>query len=419
MDLGPVNFDIVGTSLAVVYLFNLASYFSDRLKMNNAFKNTTEDLKLNYFSLNENERHSALLKLSNLNTNEASRELIQIFYNCRWRETKLFIIKNIVRCGNQRTLEFLIDQIPNLIVHSYDIPLAEQAIKSLGLIDNILARKFLVQLYKNGAELLKPAVVLALTEARERNLVLQFVTDLEEAFKYQKHYLAKNLIYALGELKCKEARTTLIDIIHLSEFKDLALSGLMALGKITRDMTDISQFEKKFIGDTFENQIYQNVKNQVMLRSNWKAEDYLQKIFETKTYHAAMPLELNTFSEGDVRAGLDLFATPDKQKPLFDILSKFSFHGTSLWYRDFLNSMDNVNFDLFSQSLSHQHSDSCFELVNSRKDIKNEQWLHLVICSIPSANKVFEELFNSDEYKNSAASEKIMVLNQYLNWGLI
>lgn len=383
--------------------------------MNNAVKKTIEDLKFDHHSFSQTERHLAIEKLAATNTTDATRELIQIFHNSQWRETKLFIIRNIVKCENQRTFEFLID----LTNFAHDIPMAEQAIKSLGVIDYDLARKYLVQYYKNGAEHLKPAVVLALAEAHDRQLVNQFVTDLEEAYNKKRQYLTKNLIYAVGELKCREAKKTLTEIIQTTQFKDLALSALIALGKITRDLSDIAVFEKKFISDTFEYQIFQNVKNQVMLRANWKAEDYLQKIFEEKSYHPAMPLELNTFSEVDVRAGLDLFAAPDRQKPLFDILAKVSFSNTANWYKEFLNGIADINFDLFRSSLCYQHSDSYLELINSKKDIKDEQWFRLVISCLPSADKVFIELFNSEAYENLAASDKIVVINQYLNWGLV
>lgn len=383
--------------------------------MNNSIKKTIADLKFDHHSLNKTERHVAIEKLAATNTFDAARELIQIFYDSQWRETKMFIIKNIVKCSNQRTFEFLID----LVNNSDDIPMAEQVIKSLGLIEFELARKYLVQYYKNGAEHLKPAVVLALAEARDRQLVQQFVTDLEDAYKNKCQYLTKNLIYAVGELKCKEAKKQLIEIIQTAEHKDLLLSALIALGKITRDLNDITIFEMKFSGDTFEYQIYQNVKNQVMLRSNWKAEDYLQKVFEEKAYHPAMPLELNTFSEADVRAGLDLFATPDKQKPLFDILAKVGFSNTANWYKEFLSEFENVNFDLFKSSLSYQHSDSYLELINSKRDIKSEDWLYLVVTCLPSADKVFAGIFSSNDYKNLSSSEKIVIVNQFVNWGMI
>ncbi|MBY0554955.1 hypothetical protein K2P97_10535 [bacterium] len=383
--------------------------------MTNAFKKKSEEFKSNYYSLNESDRHRALENLANENTPDATRELVHIFHNSQWRETKLFIIKNIVKCSNQRSFEFLI----GLTSCHQDIPLAEQAIKSLGLLGNDFSRKFLVQYYRHGSEHLKPAVILALAEARDRSLVLQFVTDLDEAYTNQRQYLAKNLIYALGELKCREAVKTLTYIVESSGFKDLALSALIALGKITRDLGDISAFEKKFSTDTFEYQIYQNVKNQVVLRSNWKAEDYLQKIFEEKSYHPAMPLELNTFSEQDVRAGLDLFVQPDKQKQLFDVLSKLSFSNTSNWYKEFASSFACLNFDLLCHSLSYQHSDSYLDLVNSKKDIQNENWFHLVISSLPSADKVFADIFKSEQYHLGEPELKINVINQFLNWAMV
>lgn len=396
-------------------LFDYSLGQTEKFKMSNSIKNTIVDLKFDHHSLNKAERHAAILKLATTNTFDAARELIQIFYDSQWRETKFFIIKNIIKCSNQRTFEFLID----LINNTHDIPIAEQVIKSLGVIEFDLARKYLVQYYKHGAEHLKPAVVMALAEARDRQLVQQFVTDLEDSFKNKRQYLTKNLIYAVGELKCKEAKTPLTEIIQTAEHKDISLSALIALGKITRDLNDITIFEIKFAGDTFEYQIYQNVKNQVMLRSSWKAEDYLQKVFEEKAYHPAMPLELNTFSEVDVRAGLDLFTTPDKQKPLFDVLAKVGFSNTSNWYKEYLTGFENVNFDLFRSSLSYQHSDSYLELINSKRDIKNEDWLHLVTSCLPSANRVFADIFNDNEYKNLTSNEKIVIINQYVNWGLV
>ncbi|MEQ1722009.1 MAG: hypothetical protein ABL930_02455, partial [Pseudobdellovibrio sp.] len=383
--------------------------------MNKAYKNLSESLKSNYYSLNEQERHRSLENLAGDNTPDASRELVHIFHSSQWRETKLFIIKNIVKCSNQRSLEFLI----SLTSYTHDIPLAEQAIKSLGLLNNDFARKFLVQFYRHGTEHLKPAVILALAEARDRSLVIQFVSDLEEAYKNQRQYLAKNLIYALGELKCREAIKVLTEIVDSSQFKDLSLSALIALGKITRDLSEIASFEKKFSSDTFEYQIFQNVKNQVVLRSNWKAEDYLQKIFEEKSYHPAMPLELNTFAEHDVRAGLDLFIKPDKQKQLFDVLSKLSFSNISNWYKEFAHTFASLNFDLLCRSLSYHQSDSYLSLVNDKRDLKNENWFHLVICSVPSADKVFGDIFKGEDYKHLEATAKVEVINQFVNWAMV
>lgn len=390
--------------------------------MSSAVKLLNEYIEINYYSLNEDERHLALKKLADLGTLDAARELVQIYYNCQWRVTKLFIIRNIIKCSNQRTFEFLID----LCLDTDDIPLVEQVIKSLGILKNELARKFLIQFYLNGAEHFKPAIVLALTEARNRNLILKFATDLIIAYKNQRQYLTKNLIFALGELKCKEALKTLSEIVQTTEFKEIALSALMAIGKITRNIQDITCHEKKFSNEPFEKQIYQNVKNQVILRSNWTVEDYLQKIFEEKAYHEAMPLELNTFLEEDVKAGLDLFADHIKREAYLDVLSKLSFKSTINSYQklniDFTKSpdhQDNLRFLAFQASLACQYSDDYIDIINSFADKSSENWFHLVVSALPSAEQIFLNLFKSNEYKNLKTSEKIQVLNQFSNWALV
>lgn len=384
-----------------------------------ALKNQNNEFKYNYHSLKREDRHRDLKALAELNTVEATRELISIFNCSQWRETKLFIVENLIHCENLRCLEFLISITQN---ENQDIPLATAALQALGILGGkslVGAQKYLISFYTFGEQTLRAACVRALVKSHSRDMAEKFVFDLVRAQREEKYAWLKSLIYAVGELKCVEAQSSLQQLVINEKSRDIKLAALVALGKITRRPEDITQFESEFVNDAFEYQIYENTRAQVNTRAHWRAEDYLQKIFSGVEYHPAMPLELNTFAENDIRAGVEIFADAQHQHALFDVLAKLHFKNLPKWYPDIVKSVGEIDVESFERALISHFSDGFSEMIYARKNIAHESWWREVVYTLPSADKLFTEVFKSDEYHKLSNTDKITILNFYHVLGLM
>ena len=116
------------------------------------------ELRSQYHSLNSDDRFKAIVSLASEKNSDSVRELIHVYHECGWRETKFQILKALAVYPDMRCLDFLFD----VASQSRDLPLAEAAIYTLGETKNFLASKFLAELYVHGDETLKPACALSL-----------------------------------------------------------------------------------------------------------------------------------------------------------------------------------------------------------------------------------------------------------------
>ncbi len=317
-------------------------------------QNTTEvrsQIRSKYHSLKKDERNKAIEQLALFKNTDSMRELIHIFNECGWRETQFQVLKVLPYFIDQRGLEFLYQ----VALQEKDYPMAEAAIYALSETKNTWAALFIAEMYLNCKENLKPACALALGQISHRALLNELMTDLDSALKNQSTLLAKNIILTLGELKAHQSVPSLMQVAQNKMHRDLALSAIVSLGKITRDQKVFEQLETYFNKDSFEYQVFGSVKNQCLFRAQWKLEDYLNKMIENKIFHPALMYELNAFSADDVKESIQLvFENLDHQKKI-QLYKALDFKNKEKWFpesfiKDFIQSEnDEHNLDNFQK----------------------------------------------------------------------
>jgi HEAT repeat protein len=380
-------------------------------------------LRTYYHSLHSDDRDEAIEMLAKIPDSDSARELIQLYQDCQWRSTRIKIIRALASNPSQRCLEFLF----NLAQMDRDIPIAEEAIRALGKSQNTLAARFLSRFYKDGPEVLKPAVVGAIGQLADQTLVSQFLKDLPEAVRTNKTILSRNLVLALGELKCREAVPLLEEMLQSGTQRITLLSALISIGKISRNPKSIERFEELFRYDLFEHQLFLSVKNQIHLRSQWKLEDYLGKIFQGSTFHRTLPLELNGFNPEDVKEGLRLFLEPQHFNNLCITLSKLNFPGLAEWYVEFFKP-DQLSPEQCAKVLesigAHFDKDMSVPLNSFRAVAMNlpeksvfERWIEAGSMSLPEAEIFFRTLVSSEKFKDLPEARKITTVNHLANYG--
>lgn len=367
------------------------------------------ELRSLYHSLDTEERFKSIHNLAQQKSSDSTRELIHIFNECGWRETKFQILKAIVVHPDLRCLEFLCAQAKQ----REDTPLAEAALGALGETKSIWAARFLSEFYKFAPENLKPACVSALGKLSDRRLLSEFIRDLDKAFKSQQTLLVKNLVLALGELKAQAAIPHLIKIAKNKNFRDVALSAVVSLGKIAKDTAIFQELESYFKNDSFEYQIFNAAKSQCQFRSEWKLEDYLNKIITQGAFHPGLLLEFNAFSAEDVKAALDLLAE-DKLSPiLFKILAKIEFPEVVSWYSEYSHLVNDKNQEEFLQSLSAHSKIELLQVLEKFSDVKNKYFIKAHLLNSANPEPELKKFILSDEFKNVSENEQIQILNDF------
>ena len=285
-------------------------------------------IRSKYHSLKKDERNKAIEQLALLKNTDSMRELIHIFNECGWRETQFQVLKVLPYFIDQRGLEFLYQ----VALQEKDYPMAEAAIYALSETKNTWAALFIAEMYLNCKDNLKPACALALGQISHRALLNELMTDLDSALKNQSTLLAKNIILTLGELKAHQSVPSLMQVAQNKMHRDLALSAVVSLGKITRDQKVFEQLEIYFNKDSFEYQVFGSAKNQCLFRAQWKLEDYLNKMIENKVFHPALMYELNAFSPDDVKESIQLvFENLDQQKKI-QLYLALDFKDKAKWF---------------------------------------------------------------------------------------
>ncbi len=367
------------------------------------------ELRSMYHSLDTEERFKSIHQLAQEKNSDSTRELIHIFNECGWRETKFQILKSIVANPDLRCLEFLCAQAQQ----TEDIPLAEAALQALGDTKSIWAARFLSEFYKFAPETLKPACALALGKLSDRRLLPEFLHDLDKAFKLQQTLLVKHLVLALGELKAQAAIPMLVTIAKNKNFRDVALSAVVSLGKIAKDTKVFNELEQYFKNDSFEYQIFQAAKSQCQFRSDWKLEDYLNKIITQGSFHPALLLEFNSFPVADVKAALDMLAEDELSPTLFQILAKIEFPEVVGWYKEYSHLVNEKNQEEFLLSLSSHSKTDLLQVLEKYSDIKNKYFIKAHLLNSANPEPELKKFILSDDFKNVSETEQIQILNDF------
>lgn len=371
--------------------------------------NYLSELRSMYHSLDTEERFKSINQLALEKNSDSTRELIHIFNECGWRETKFQILKSIVANPDLRCLEFLCAQAQQ----AEDLPLAEAALQALGETKSIWAARFLSEFYKFAPENLKPACVLALGKLSDRRLLPEFLQDLDKAFKNQQTLLVKNLVLALGELKAQAAISMLVTIAKNKTFRDVALSAVVSLGKIAKNTKVFNELETYFKNDSFEYQIFNAAKSQCQFRSGWKLEDYLNKIVTQGTFHPALLLEFNAFPVADVKAALDMLADDELSPMLFQILAKIEFPEVVAWYKEYSQLVNERNQEEFLLSLSAHAKTDLLQVLEKFTDIKNKYYIKAHLLNAANPELELKKFILSDDFKNVSETEQIQILNDF------
>jgi HEAT repeat protein len=369
------------------------------------------ELRDYYHSVELSETSQAIAALKKIASVDATRELTQLYVDCLWRKIKIEIISALGAHTNQRSLEFLFD----IAKSDADLSLSHVAIESLGQTQHILAARFLENLYQHGHKTKKTAIVSALVKFANTSCLELFAVDLKKSLETKDFTLAKNLIYAMGELRSSSALELLKTVLNGPYPKDIQLSAVSSIGKISRQPSDLAAHQDKFKNDAFEFQIFQQAQNQIVFRSEWKLEDYLNKLFQGTNSHRNLPLELNSFSSADVFAGLEMFLEPKNEKKIADTLSFLNFKETISWYPLFFKDMSSTNAELVSVSLSSHFSENCKSVIDQLALVDVDFAHKAAVTCLPSAEIYFKNFISSDEYKNGSDVLKIKTLNHLVD----
>ncbi len=368
-----------------------------------------------YHSVDLNETSQAVGALKKMGSVDATRELIQLYHECLWRKIKIEIIQALGFHNNQRSLEFLFD----LSKADLDLSLSHFAIEALGQTQNILAARFLENLYQQGHKTKKTAIVLALVKFANTSCLELFTSDLKKSLENKDFSLAKNLIYAMGELRAAHALELLKTIMTGQFPKDIQLSAVTSIGKISREPRDLLPHQEQFKADAFEFQIFQQAQNQIVFRSEWKLEDYLNKLFQGMNSHRNLPLELNSFTPADVYAGLEMFLEPKNEKKIADTLSLLNFKETISWYLLFFKNINSEQATLISASIALHYSANCQNVIDLLAAVDLDCAHRAAVTCLPTAEQYFKNYISSDEYKNGSDQLKIRTVNYLVDFLLI
>ncbi len=397
-----------------------------------------DSLRPFYHSIHDSERSEAIELLASSTDPAAARELIQFYQDCQWRETRLRIIRALAKHPSPRSFEFLF----KLCQEPKDLPIAEAAISALGQTHHPRAARFLVLFYEKCSEFIKPSVIGALGRIPDRTLAQEFLRVLPEAVKTQQLTLAKHLILTLGELKVHEALPELQRLAS-DGGPALALSALVAIGKISRDPVSVGRLEQTFEQDPFEYQLFASVRTQVQFRSRWRLEDYLSKIFESDegehatTLHPSLPYELSHFDSKDVLEGLKMFyLAPEHFERLCTVLARVESPDVAGWYSELLRipaliaapttDTDNVTkMILVLRSLGSRWDLNLAPLLRSIGESKllDEPacllaWIEATTLCLPDADSELKAFFCSERYRKLTESQRIVTLNHIIDAGL-
>jgi len=368
------------------------------------------ELRSQYHSLDTEERFKAIQHLALEKNSDSNRELIHIFNECGWRETQFQIIKTISIFPDTRCLEFLFD----LAAQKNDLPLSESAIYSLGETKSFLAARYLCDLYNHGHETLKPACVLSLGRLADRSLLNSFLVDLDKGYKEKQTLLVKNIVLALGELKASAAVSRLIEIAKNKVNRDVALSAVVSLGKITKDISVFDELEVLYKNDSFEYQIFNNAKNQCQFRSDWTLEDYLTKIMNNSVYHPALLLEFNAFSSSELKAALDLLADSKMYDKLFHVISRIESEDVPDFYEKYIDLMKLTGEDqsaqsAYLQSLKFHYIKNRDKLLQPFYDLNNDDFVTAYLFTTNEPEIVLKDILST--HSQTDIDSKIQIRN--------
>ncbi|MBY0451437.1 MAG: HEAT repeat domain-containing protein, partial [Bdellovibrionaceae bacterium] len=357
-----------------------------------------------YYQLDDKNRAEAIDLLIEEKTSDASRELISIYQNCEWRETKLQILKGLQNFHNQRALQFLF----KIALDKKDLPLSEAAVESLSNTHSALAQRFLFQLYLHGPDYIKNAAIKAVAKNPTPQSGEVFLENLDKTLHENYLSTSKNLILSLGEARDHKAIPKLVELLSGHHPAEIKLAAVVSLGKLMRQTDEISKHEDVFKKDAIAHQLFTNSINQIQFRNQWKLEDYLEKYFLNEHFHPAILNEISSFDFDLIQAGLANYTEPKYLTKKLTLLFQTSLQSFDLQEMTGDEQKNHV-YGLIAQ---YGHSGQQDYLVKNTEPA-NKAWLNAVAFSQPLAHQMFQTVFASDKFAHLELAQKIEVINSF------
>ena len=372
------------------------------------------------------ERSEVIDTLALVGSPDATRDLIDIFRDCEWRQTRFLVLRALARSPQSRGLEFLFKISQDLS----DLPMAETAIAALGQSHQSLAARFLRNSYLNANATLKPACAAALGHVPDRIFGAKLYEDLQWALKQKLTALSKNIVLTLGEIKWMPALECIAELARDRSNEAVSLCALISLGKLTRDPSLVQGLEAAYSKDALEYQLYLNTCSQVQFRSQWTLEDYLQKIFSktNSNPHRSLPLELNGFPVADVCEALTLFkASEHTHAMLASALWGFDAPNTSSCYETLIpwNELTAGQWKLALSSIA-QHQSAFFEpllfkLLPFAEKVDPSlvsDWIETLALCVPQPTQALKRASETPALKASQGKERVRWIGSIFNVAL-
>ena|GEM_PF-2153266 len=244
-------------------------------------------------------------------TPDHARLLIRTYHESEWRSTRLDVLRHFGHFQDSRSLQFLID------VATKNEDLAEQQLAILALSQRRTrtAQVFLRRLYAKAPDTLKPQLAYALGQSQDFAAIPVLLKGWDVAYSRQDWLWLRNMVLALGELKAFEALPRLRQLlVNAGGESELTFATLFAMGRLEREVGNLQAYESRYVEDSLLYQVFQSTLSQVQIRSQFKLEDYLEKVFTSPDPHPILPLELHAFDESEVEVGFSLFSIEEYWK---------------------------------------------------------------------------------------------------------
>lgn len=400
-------------------------------------------LSNNVHSNSESEVRDALKELAELGNNDAARALIDAYRDCHWRDTRMSILRALGRNGSQRAVEFLLrtanEHFPSGQSDSKDIGLCQETLLALGDTHDPLAASYLLHRLEGSPAYLKAWIVNALSRIPDLRAApfLHRLMDSQESTEHPQ--LLRNIVVALSEMKDTSSLSKLIEMLKArcqnSSFSPDAtsLTLLAAIARLSRQASDIQQFERNFEGEMLHQQFYQQCLTQVNFRQQWTLEDYLGKIFFSEKIHRSLPLELNSFPTQDVIEALSIFTSEEKHFPRLcatlgstlqseQLIEKF-IQPESLNAAQLLHVLNNLAYQRGPVVSSLCEKFAQLQIKNLWQSAETQPlvaaWLQLLICTHEQPLESLLSMMISPLFSTAHERQKIEFINAFVGCALV
>ncbi len=353
-------------------------------------------------------------------TPDHARALIRLYKESEWRSTRLEVLRSLGRFQDSRSLQFLIE----IAEKNEDLSEQQLAILAISQRKTKTAQVFLKNFYLNAPDTLKPHLAYALGQAQDFTAIPYLLKDWDHAYSRQDWLWFRNIILSLGDLKAHEALPKIRSLFtrHIALESEITLALLFAMARLERDPVILQPLERNFSEDSLLFQVFQSTLSQVQIRSQFKLEDYLGKIFTLAHPHPILPLELKSFEVSEVELGLSIFSIEQDWKRYLLALSGVPAAKRVPYLEKIIQILtqrdDQVEYlDLASKLLEDSNQALILKVLepfSKSKDLELKlKWLECVAQYVDLATFAKEFLTGSDQ------SLAIQYLNLWSEWNLI